>query len=366
MGARVLEVLPKVEMGDGVPKEGRGIFLRLLGLSGALKVFTDGNASHDLRRQSLLDVFIAAYFDALTTLIRRGLLRRYQSREEDLNLIRGRLLVGRQATALAMRPDRLACRFDELTADNEWNRGLKAALNATRPWISTIALGRRWTELSATLDEVSQGPVTPEALDALTFDRQAAHYKTAIQWAAWILRVLTPSLRVGRNEAPSLIFDMNRLFESAVTTVLRRRALVGGVVDVNAQETGAHLATLVGCEGKPVFRLRPDIVLRRAGKVVAVGDTKWRCVEVDRDGYLMPSEAHIYQMQAYASGYDCEQLTLIYPWHRGLIGSKPTVFALQSIGGRNPVVSVACVDVNSDDFKAVGGTSDSEFGRLLQ
>ena len=230
--------------------------------------------------------------------------------------------------------------------------------------MSSIDLGRRWLELSATLDEVTLLPVTPLELDALKFDRQAAHYKPAIQWAKWILRVLSPNLRVGRNEAPGLIFDMNQLFQSAVVTVLRHRAARCPTLRVTAQDTGTYLTTLADSDGKHAFGLRPDIVIRNAGKVAAVGDTKWTRVDVGAGGYLMPSEAHMYQLQAYASIYPCENFTLIYPWHSGLKGSKPTVFELPSIGGRKPVVNIICVDVRSDAF--VSTTLGSTLDKLLE
>lgn len=365
MGERILEILPKVDDADGIPEVGRGIFLRLLRLSGAVKIFSDENVHHDLRRQSLLDVFIAAYFDAVAALIRMGLLRRYRTLEDDLTLIRGRLQIERQAAVHGMRIDRLACRFDELTADNEWNRCLKAALHVVRPWISSIYLGRRWLELSAALDDVSLIPMTPTRLNELKFDRQAAHYKPAIQWAKWILSILSPNLRAGRNEAPGLIFDMNKLFESSMVAVLRRRAAVHGQLQVDAQDTGTYLTTLVGSSGKRVFGLRPDIVVREAGEVVAVGDTKWSRVGIGAGGYLLPKEEHIYQMHAYAAVYPCEHFTLIYPWHSGLQGAKPTTFSLPSIGSRKPVISVTCVDVGSDAFnvasKSVGSKLDELF-----
>jgi len=365
IGARVLEILPKVEAEDGVPEVGRGIFLRLLRLSGTVKIFSDYNVHHDLRRQSLLDVFIAAYFDAVTSLIHMGLLRRYRTLEDDLTLIRGHLQIGRQAAVHAMRVDRLACRFDELTADNEWNQCLKAALHVVRPSIASIHLRRRWLELAAALDEVSLVPMTLTKLDGLKFDRQVAHYKPAIEWANWILKVLSPNLRAGRNEAPGLIFDMNQLFESSMVAVLRLRAAGRPQMQVVRQDTGNYLTTLVSSAGKQAFGLRPDIVVREAGKVVAVGDTKWSRVGISAAGYLLPKEEHIYQMHAYAAVYPCEHFTLIYPWHSGLKAAKPTAYALPSIGNRKPIISVTCVDVSSDAFNAVSKTVGSKLNELL-
>ncbi len=220
-------------------------------------------------------------------------------------------------------------------------------------------------ELSATLDEVTLCAVTPAVLSALTFDRQADHYKPAILWTKWILQVLSPNLRVGRNEAPGLLFDMNRLFESAIATVLRRASASQQTMDVGAQDTGSYLTTLVGSEGRRAFRLRPDIVIREGGSVVGVADTKWACVEVGRDGYLVPKEAHLYQMQAYASIYPCEHFALIYPSHSGLGEAKPTAFFLPAVGGRKPVVSVVCIDLASDAFTAESKAIGSALDRLL-
>lgn len=366
LGGRVLEILPKVEAANGISEVGRGIFLRLLRKSRDLKLFTEGLVQQDLRRQPLLEVFIAAFLDAGMSLVRGGLFRTYQSTEDDLPLIRGRLLIGRQVATHALRVDRLACRFDELTVDNIWNQVLKAALYAAKPWISNLTLRRRWLELSTAFLDVSLRPFNATDLDVLIFDRQAVRYKPAIQWAKWILRVLSPNLRAGSSEAPELLFDMNKLFESAVVTILQGKAATVPGLRICAQETGAFLATVGESGIEKAFRLRPDIVIRDAGQVVAVGDTKWARVGVGAGGYLKPDEAHIYQMQAYASVYACDHFTLIYPWHAGLEGSKPTTFALPKIEQRSPVVTITCIDVGSDGFETTYGSSDSVIDRLLR
>lgn len=365
MGERMLEILPKVELEDGIPEAGRGIFLRLLGLARDLKVFSDVNVQHDLRRQPLLEVFIAAFFSEVTQIVRRGLLRRYQSLEEDLSLIRGRFLIERQALANALRKDRLACRFDELTADNLWNRRLITALHVAKPWLVSGVLRQRWAELSSAFVEVSFPSHVPAPVEAVTFDRQSEYYRPAILWANWIIDLLSPSLRTGVNKAPGLVFDMNKLFESAVVSVLRRRANGISNIDVGAQESDRYLTTIDGPLGKQAFGLRPDIVVRQGSKVVAVADTKWTRVSVSNTGHLMPDQSHVYQMQAYASSYRCEHFILIFPRHSGTVGCLATTFRLPSVDGRNPLLSVACVDVNSDSFVANAGAVGPVMAKLL-
>jgi 5-methylcytosine-specific restriction enzyme subunit McrC len=360
---RILEILPKV--GDGeLTEQSRGTFLRLLSHATDVPVFSQGAVGHDLRRQSLLDVFINAYFDALMRLVRAGLLRRYQTEEDDIGVIRGRLLIGRQISANAMRIDRLACRFDELTIDNPWNQVLKAALHHVRSWLTGIDSGRRWLELTATFDEVSMNWDAVALLKKLPFDRQVQHYQPALRWAGWILRLLSPNLRAGAEEAPELLFDMNRLFESAVASVLRRRCH-GTSMRVVTQETGRHLAVLQNTNGQPMFALRPDLVLRNDGVVVGVGDTKWTRVEVNTCGWMVPSEDHAYQMQAYASVYPCDELALLYPWHAGLCGARSTSFNLPSMDGRHAQLHVVCIDVGDDKFPVACGSLESKFVKCL-
>ena len=57
--------------------------------------------------------------------------RRYVGHEDDLSALRGRLDVKRQFTVLAASPQRLACRFDELSTDIALNRIMKAATRAS-------------------------------------------------------------------------------------------------------------------------------------------------------------------------------------------------------------------------------------------
>lgn len=346
LGGRVLEVLPKV--GESTAGESRGTFLRILRLARGVRVFSTGSTGHDLQRHSLLSVFVSKFLDEVSQLVRGGLLRRYQTHTGDLRVVRGRLLLAKQSGTNGMRPDRLACQFDDLTVDNHWNQVLRAALVTVRPWIEGIDDGRRWLELSAAFGEVSLRPDAVSLLDALVPDRQVKHYEPALEWAGMILRLLSPNVRAGLTQAPELLFDMNRLFESAVATVLRRRA--GNGEKVTTQEQGRHLAVLDHPSRKRMFRLRPDLVVRDGAIVIAVGDTKWTRVDPTSSGWLVPRESHVYQMHAYSSVYPCEDFCLIYPYHSALAGSTPVAYGFPGVPGREPKLHMACIDIGRDDL----------------
>jgi 5-methylcytosine-specific restriction enzyme subunit McrC len=365
VGERILEVLPKIDTQNSA-ETCRGILLRLLRQAEDFPLFEQLPVGQHLRHAALLEVFIAAFFDQVTLLVRGGLLRQYQAHQDDLQCVRGRIDAHRQFSTLANRSDRIACSYDDLTADNTWNRLIKRALKAVRPWITSTDINRRWIELMAVFEDVHDERLDPGTLDRLVFDRQANRYKAAIDWVRWILALLSPNVRGGQNLAPGLLFDMNKLFESAIASKLHSCARHRPGLEIYAQHAERYLATVevAGGRNRQFFNLRPDLVAMNKGKVVAIGDTKWKKIEL-RSGYLAPEQADVYQMQAYAAAYQCEDLALIYPWHDGLKDARETVFHLPKIGEIEPRLSVLCVDVHEDGLSLSGSDRNSRFSEIL-
>jgi 5-methylcytosine-specific restriction enzyme subunit McrC len=243
----------------------------------------------------------------------------------------------------------VACAFDELTIDNVWNRVLKKAIRCTRPWIRSVELNRQWVELMGVMHDVHDAWSSAPDEERLAFNRQAERYRVAIDWARWILALLAPALRAGRTNAPALLFNMNRLFESAVATVARRKAYEESGLAVEAQDTSRALVRVVSQDQvAPGFQLRPDLVCRRADAVVGIADTKWKLIVCDSKRRLMPGEAAMYQMHAYASAFQCPELALIYPWRSELAQAAVAEFRLPKVNGHAPVVTVLCIDVHDD------------------
>ncbi len=358
LGTRILEILPKVQ-DDASPEQCQGVLLRLLRHSHRFPQFRHQNASQHMRRAHLLEVFIAAYFDAVTAVCRGGLLRQYRQHAEDLNVVRGRIQTSRQFAVNANRPDIVACQFDDLTIDNVWNRILSKALNVVRSRIRSLDLQRRWIELAALFEGVDDSRLAPAEITHPVYNRQAERYRYAVDWARLLIALLAPSLRAGTQDAPALLFNMNHLFEATVANALHRR--LPNEVHLSTQDVGMHLAT-AHADGRSfaAYALRPDLVFRKQNRVIALADTKWKLIK--RDGrHLKPSEPDMYQMAAYASAYQCDKVTLIYPWSSELEGSAATHFELARKGVDPIVVRVVCLDVGSDALTCLPQTPGSPF-----
>ena len=348
LGERVLEILPKAGEHDD-RAQSRGVLLRLLRTSPDFPLHRQSSAGQAHHDAPLLEVFIRAFFDEVTSLMKGGLLRRYLEQEEDCLTVRGTILLNRQFSSLANRTDRIACRYDELTADNRWNRIIKAGLRAVRPWMHSLDLQRSWVELMAGFDEVTDIPDARHLLSGLRYDRQGNRYRPVVEWVERILRFRSPDLRAGDKPAPGLLFDMNRLFEAVVEQRMQVWAWERGWM-VEAQDSTSYLTHIVSEPKRPAFKVRPDLLFTKRAQTVAIADAKWKHPKLSTRGFVLPDQSDLYQLHAYASVFGCDQLALIYPWDEALDNAFETVLELPSTGEHQPRVTILCIDVSNDDL----------------
>jgi 5-methylcytosine-specific restriction enzyme subunit McrC len=99
----------------------------------------------------------------------------------------------------------------------------------------------------------------------------------------------------------TFLLDMNKLFETFVTQVLRDRVRGGFVVS-------AQVRLPLGHERK-VF-MKPDLILSRAGAAAAVADCKYKII--DSEEY---KNHDVYQVLAYCTATGVRRGLLVYPRH---------------------------------------------------
>jgi 5-methylcytosine-specific restriction enzyme subunit McrC len=362
LGDRILEILPKIDDEENL-QESRATMLRMLRVAGVLPYLSHGQAGQNLEKTYLLEVFIQAFFQAVFSLARGGLIRQYLEEEDELRVVRGKIQLQYQFSRLWNRQDRIACVFDELTADNAWNRLLKLAVTLARSWIADQRLFRKSIELSVLFDDVRSVSVAEALRLQFNYNRQAVRYREAIEWALAIVQLLAPSFRGGRFEAPSLLFNLNHLFEAAVAAQIRRR--LAPDLRLFSQNVRLPFGRIEGERATGLIALKPDLVIKADSQCIAIADTKWKRAHVDQWGYITPAPADVYQMYAYAVGFRCADTAVIYPWHSGLADTGETAIALPEAQGIQPKISILCVDVRFEPFVLKRGQGNTVFSRFV-
>ena len=334
---RTIEILPKI---DGEAGDVRAALIRMLAVAWDLRVAEGELATLDTQRHDLLELLLRLFANRLLTAVRRGMPRRYLTHEEDLALLRGRLDVKRQFTHLAVRPDRLACRYDELSEDTPLNRVLKAAVTRLAGLARFAASARRLSELAARFDFVrdSSDPLR----ESVRLDRTNMAFHDLYRLAKLFLSGDWQSTVGGRSVGFALLFPMDKLFEAFIGRSLKR-ALAPRTVHLQHRRRSA----LTGTNGEPLFALQPDVVIEESDDRPVVLDTKWkRLTPRARDGKttMGVAQSDIYQMLAYARAYGARRLVLIYPWHEEM-GMRQGVHRRWFVTGMDCRLDVATVDV---------------------
>jgi 5-methylcytosine-specific restriction enzyme subunit McrC len=304
-------------------------------------------------RGGLFDLLVILLAEEVARLIREGLNVGYDEREEDLRVVRGRLMVRDQALRHFGRVDRLACRFDELDKQTPENELLRLALATADPAClagETRALVRRvLSELTDQLDLETQ-PRSQAVLRHLVppgepdLNRHLSRYRNAIELSWLILehQLIDRPLSRGGTRSFAFLMDMNVLFEQYLTRWLRLRLSHAGC-RVGAQIS--RLALRDVATRRRVGAIRPDILVWTPEKQPLAIDAKYkRYAGVDEDRRPRPPMSDLTQALIYAQVYGGpgreRRTILVFPTETGLPSSRSLELRDPTARGDSCVVNV--------------------------
>lgn len=311
-----LEILPKIDRGSGLDATltdtTRGALVKMIAAAMNVPVH-DGEitklASQD---QDLLEIFMTVFATRLSAKVRQGLTRRYQRHEDVLPRLRGKLNVTQQFTRLVAYPDRLACEYDEFTADTPLNRLLLCAVQTLRRVTTLSRTQRLFSEIATQFDGVQALDIGTALKSPVLIDRRQSEWRVIERLARLLLNTQYQTIHGGPQEGVALLFDMNQLFEAYVARIAQKTLRPLGY-DVRTQGPQNYLAAHIALNGRHrgAFATRPDIHVSGNDKTVIM-DTKWKRLD-DAQSAQGISQADAYQMYGYAGVYRADMVVLIYP-----------------------------------------------------
>lgn len=312
-----IEILPKVDISAehaGKTNE-REILLKMLRAwrNGPFREMSDADV-RALRYFPLLECFITLFTKKLLALTRRGLASRYTPVEENLRVLKGKLLFARQMRHNLVHRERFYVAHEEFSANRPVNRLLKSALLHLERLSRDTDNQNRLRQARFYFDEVPQSTNITADFQRAQIDRTMPFYDQLIAWARLFLQGSAPSTYHGGHLSVALLFPMERIFEDYVVHQLRRECPNW---EVNAQES-RHYLVQKNCNGEREFKLRPDVVMRRDSELRII-DAKWKAIDRrEKEQHFHISQTDLYQMFIYGNTYWKREsiaptLYLIYP-----------------------------------------------------
>lgn len=323
---------------------------------------------------TLLDILTEAFLSAVQDVAAQGLHREYRLAQHDTSFPRGRILVGETMQRHFARGVRHVAKaaWYEQTIDTGINRCLKYTLwslanryqkiHAERPEVKKLLLDlngayRRFDgiELDHHLQFLSDlAVVDPSRLPAMRF-----YYQNALSLATLIIRDASISFRGdgGTLLLPSLLIDMDKVFEDYLRTVLRIRLM----------DRSSRYDILDGTKGEPVgagkplfdqsvsVPARPDIVIR---DTTPGDDDPSNPIIIDAKYKPMsgfPDRSDVNQVIAYAVSYRAPIAIIGHPWKAGFFHGLRSVGRIDELQVYQYAFNLGADDLDSEEkaFAAV-------------
>jgi 5-methylcytosine-specific restriction enzyme subunit McrC len=235
-----LEILPKIE-GAGESRVPDSVLrqrlIHMLAVVYDLPIEAGAMTQLGWQRETVLELLIRLFCLKLTDAVRQGIPRHYLDHEDDLPTLRGRLDVTRQFSTLAVAPQKLACRFDDLSPNIALNQVMRAVVSKLSRLSGAQDNQRALRELNLVYADVDN--IAPNDLrwDRIVLDRTNRRWRDLLSLARLFLSDRHQSTSAGTIDGHALLFEMNVLFEAYIERMLSQ-ALVGTGLRMSSQ--GGH------------------------------------------------------------------------------------------------------------------------------
>jgi 5-methylcytosine-specific restriction enzyme subunit McrC len=265
----------------------------------------------------LVDLMAWLLAEAVEIIVQHGLLVDYCEREDDLPVLRGRLLIAKQTLKRFGKIDRLECRFDEQLTDIPENQILAAAIAVCTRTVRHLGILRKIRRLRSIFEAACdyKGVDLSSIRNTLTYHRLNEVYREAHQLAWLILDAIGVEAiyREGQTKCFAFLLDMNRLFEKFVSKWVKQ-LLYNTACEVRVQvrdrsvlwqpERGRHYAAVI-----------PDLLIEAPGSSGRLPvDAKYKLYDTSSVDSSDLYQAFLY---AFAFGRDSTRnpprAILIYP-----------------------------------------------------
>lgn len=304
----VIEILPKIADTDN-PEADRALLLKMLNVVYKLKPRESTEASLETRQGSLLEILITRFLQEVSRIVHRGIRSDYVRIKEEAAFIKGRLRIAQQIRQPISRQHYFQIEYDKFLPDRAENRLIKAALRVVSKSSQQMENQRLARELLFVFDAIPCATQINRDFSRWSAQRDMVHYRPVKPWVELILMRETPWFLQGKWQGISLLFPMEKLFESYLEILLRRQLLP--TYELIPQST---LHSLVQHNDKALFQLKPDMCILQGRDTKLVLDAKWKRLENGTDKYGL-SQADFYQLFAYGQKYlsGVGEMLLIYP-----------------------------------------------------
>ncbi len=326
-----IQILPKIDLGrsDAGNKETKTVFLQMLRSMKDFPNKTFNTADLKIDHMNMYEIFISMFLQDVRLLVRHGLKSSYVEKNDNLRFYKGKLLLDEHIKYNAANGARFFIQYNDYCPDRPENRLIKSTLLKLQEISSNANNQKEIRRLLIAFDMVNISINYEKDFSEIIIDRSTKEYEMLMKWSRVFLSGLSFTFFSGDMQGRSLLFPMEKVFESYVANQLKK-CLADSDWDIRTQERGCYLIDLP----EKNFALKPDIVIRKADGSVTILDTKWKRLVNKPGANYGISQMDMYQMYAYSRKYNTPDVWLLYPLNDDMRGQNNISFKSINISGK--------------------------------
>jgi 5-methylcytosine-specific restriction enzyme subunit McrC len=305
-------------------------FLYILAHTRGIKLHHQTVANLRTSRGAWLEMLTSLFVNELMAQMQQGFHQDYVRREEMLPYVRGRWNIARQYSLHPILSQGLDLSYDDYSPDTILNRVFRLAVDRLQRQTKDLQIRRQLTKLESWLLEAQPLiQIGVEELDSIQFTRLNERFLPPFNLARLFLEGQTVQLLHGGQRASAFVFDMDSLFQQFVASLMQNQskrilpeAWKDSQIELQGSRSNKHLVQPASPAEGPMFRLKPDILLRLSGLPRLIIDTKNKALPIQQPHRAVDA-GDVFQMMAYALRFQCSDVLLLYPRTFGG-GKKPT------------------------------------------
>jgi len=320
-----LEILPKIHLTESNEavflRKTRSVFLKMLGhlKDSPLK---DLSVAHLSTKSNfpILEVFISSFIKEIELLLNKNIRNDYVNEKDNINFVRGKLLVRQNIKYNFINKAKFYCEFSEFTINTPQNRIIKTTLikllKKTRNHLNLTRLNK----LISIFDSVDISKDITKDLKtckvSIGNNRLYLAYRNILMWSEIFLTGKSFTNFRGSAINTAVLFPMERIFEDYIVGIFKTYC---EGYKIKTQDRSYSLIERHIDEKR--VQLRPDMVLENEAQRKIIIDAKWKLIDGTKfKGNYKISLPDLYQLYAYGKKYAYNEpdkknptLVLLYP-----------------------------------------------------
>ncbi len=220
------------------------------------------------------DVVARMLISEFENVFKKGLLKKYVNRRENLKYFKGRMIIKEQIKKNIFNKSKFFCEYNDLTYNNTENKSILYAINLLLNCVHNKDLKFKLKNIQNQLsEEIEFKIIQPSELENLSYNIINNYYEKILKLSYHIIKSsYAQGTASNKGLGFNFLVDMNKVYESFITKILKEII----IEDYPHLElvSQVNLKSLVK-EGKK-FTTKPDIIIKKNNEIKLIIDVKYK------------------------------------------------------------------------------------------